>query len=83
MLVGEGAVPVGVLGCFSISLIFGGWMRELYLQPARVELEGLFVLMGVDYGFCWAGGDWVEVGIGMGAHGDELLAFVGLQSTLL
>ena len=58
-------------------------MRELYLQPARVELEGLFVLMGVDYGFCWAGGDWVEVGIGMGAHGDELLAFVGLQSTLL
>ena len=26
--------------------------------------------MGVDNGFCWAGGDWVEVGIWMGAHGD-------------
>ena len=30
----------------------------------------MFVLVGVDNGFCWAGGDWVEVGIWMGAHGD-------------
>jgi hypothetical protein len=27
-------------------------------------------LMSVDYGLRWASGDWVEVGIGVGAHGD-------------
>lgn len=26
--------------------------------------------MGVDYGFCWTSGDWVELGVGVGAHGD-------------
>jgi hypothetical protein len=30
----------------------------------------LFILMSVDDGFCWAGGDGVEVGVWMGAHDD-------------
>jgi hypothetical protein len=34
--------------------------------------------MGVDYGFCWASGDGVEVGIWMGAHDDDIYSFVGL-----
>jgi len=56
-------------------LFFGGGEGErggdLDLQPARVELERLFVLVGVDDGFCWAGGDGVEVSVWMGAHVDD------------
>jgi hypothetical protein len=35
--------------------------------------------MGVDYGFRWAGGDGVEVGVWMGAHDDNVInSLVGL-----
>lgn len=30
--------------------------------------------MGVDDGFCWAGGDGVEFGVGVGAHLDDIIA---------
>jgi hypothetical protein len=38
----------------------------------------LFILMGVDDSFCWAGGDRVEVGIWMGAHVDDDYSFFGI-----
>lgn len=39
--------------------------------------------MGVDYGFCWAGGDGVEVCIWMGTHDDDIYRFLEIQSGLL
>lgn len=60
----EGAA---VLTIMSETLLLREWM-QIFLQPARVELERLFGLMGVDNGFGGAGCDWVEVCIWVGAH---------------
>ena len=47
------------------------WVRERrrHVQPATVKLERLLFLMGIDYMFGQASGDWVEVGVRVGAHG--------------
>jgi hypothetical protein len=37
-------------------------------------------LMGVDNGLCWARGDRVKVGIGVGAHFDDVLSGAFLNS---
>ena len=42
----------------------------------------MFVLVSIDYGFRWAGGDWMEVGVWMGAHDDDGYGFVELRSRL-
>lgn len=36
-------------------------------------------MVGVDNCFCWASGDRMEVGVGMGAHDDDKYGFVGLR----
>lgn len=65
---------------FVVGVDFDVLVRDLFLfeegpdsldegaEPARVELERLFGLMGVDNGFGGAGCDWVEVCIWVGAH---------------